>query len=150
MTAVLETHGLGKRYGRRFALRDCTLSIPEGKVVGLVGPNGAGKTTLLQLAVGLLRPTEGSIEVLGGRPAENPAQLDRVGFVAQDTPAYARLSVAKHLRMGEWLNTSWDAELARRRIGELGLDPRQRAGSLSGGSVHSSHSPWRLPRGQSC
>jgi ABC-2 type transport system ATP-binding protein len=131
--AVLETHGLGKRYGRRFALRDCTLSIPEGKVVGLVGPNGAGKTTLLQLAVGLLRPTEGSIEVLGGSPGDGAAQLDRVGFVAQDTPAYARLSVAKHLRMGEWLNKNWDAELARRRIGELGLDPRQRAGSLSGG-----------------
>jgi ABC-2 type transport system ATP-binding protein len=133
VTAVLETDGLGKRYGRRFALRDCTLSIPDGKVVGLVGPNGAGKTTLLQLAVGLLRPTEGSIEVLGAHPGAGAAQLDRVGFVAQDTPAYARLSVAKHLRMGEWLNTNWDAELAHRRIGELGLDPRQRAGSLSGG-----------------
>ncbi len=131
--AVLETRGLGKRYGRRFALRGCTLSIPEGKVVGLVGPNGAGKTTLLQLAVGLLRPTEGSIEVLGGCPGGGAAQLDRVGFVAQETPAYARLSVANHLRMGAWLNTNWDAELARRRIRELGLDPRQRAGSLSGG-----------------
>ena len=131
--AVLETHGLGKRYGRRFALRDCTLSIPEGKVVGLVGPNGAGKTTLLQLAVGLLRPTEGSIEVLGGRPGDGAAQLDRVGFVAQETPTYARVSVANHLRMGAWLNKHWDGELAQRRIGELGLDPRQRAGSLSGG-----------------
>ena len=57
MTAVLETIGLGKRYGRRWALHDCTLTIPEGKVVGLVGPNGAGKTTLLNLAVGLLAPT---------------------------------------------------------------------------------------------
>jgi ABC-2 type transport system ATP-binding protein len=133
MIAVLETHGLGKQYGRRFALRDCTLSIPEGKVVGLVGPNGAGKTTLLQLAVGLLRPTAGSIEVLGARPAENSAQLERVGFVAQDTPTYARLSIASHLRMGAWLNTQWDGELAHRRIGQLGLDPRQRAGSLSGG-----------------
>jgi ABC-2 type transport system ATP-binding protein len=133
MTAVLETHGLGKQYGRRWALRDCTLSIPEGKVVGLVGPNGAGKTTLLQLAVGLLRPTAGSIEVLGGRSAENSAQLERVGFVAQDTPTYARLSIASHLRMGAWLNTQWDGALAQRRIDQLGLDPRQRAGSLSGG-----------------
>lgn len=133
MSAVLETQGLGKRYRRRFALRDCTLSIPAGKVVGLVGPNGAGKTTLLQLAVGLLRPTQGSIEVLGGLPADGAAQLDRVGFVAQETPAYARLSVANHLRMGSWLNANWDGELAQRRIGELGLDLRQRAGSLSGG-----------------
>ena len=133
VTAVLETSGLGKRYGRRWALRDCTLSIPEGKVVGLVGPNGAGKTTLLHLAVGLLAPTSGTIAVLGGRPADGPTQLGRVGFVAQDTPTYARLSVAKHLRMGAWLNPSWDHELAASRIAALDLDFRQRAGSLSGG-----------------
>ena len=100
MTAVLETSGLGKRYGRRWALADCTLAIPAGRVVGLVGPNGAGKTTLLQLAAGLLAPTAGTIAVLGERPAGTPAQLGRVGFVAQDTPTYAGLSVAGHLRMG--------------------------------------------------
>jgi ABC-2 type transport system ATP-binding protein len=130
---VLEASGLGKRYGRRWALRDCTLEIPAGKVVGLVGPNGAGKTTLLHLAVGLLAPTSGSISVLGGRPAEGPAQLGRVGFVAQDTPVYARMSVDKHLRMGAYLNPNWDREVAASRIEQLGLDPRQRAGSLSGG-----------------
>jgi ABC-2 type transport system ATP-binding protein len=133
MTAVLETRGLGKQYGRRWALRDCTLAIPEGKVVGLVGPNGAGKTTLLHLAAGLLAPTAGTITVLGGRPADGPAQLGRVGFVAQDTPVYARLSVARHLRMGALLNPSWDGGEAASRIEQLGLDPRQRAGSLSGG-----------------
>jgi ABC-2 type transport system ATP-binding protein len=132
-TAALETDRLGRRYGRRWALSECTLAIPEGKVVGLVGPNGAGKTTLLHLAVGLLAPTSGTITVLGRRPAANPAQLGRVGFVAQDTPMYARLTVAQHLRMGAWLNPRWDAELARTRITHLGLDPRQRAGSLSGG-----------------
>jgi len=95
MTGVLETRGLGKRYGRRWALRDCTFSIPSGRVVGLVGPNGAGKTTLLHLAVGLLVPTSGTIRVLGGRPADGAAQLARVGFVAQETPTYAGLSVAQ-------------------------------------------------------
>jgi ABC-2 type transport system ATP-binding protein len=133
MSAVLDTSGLGKKYGRRWALRDCTLTIPEGKVVGLVGPNGAGKTTLLHLAVGLLAPTAGSVTVLGGRPAAGESQLARVGFVAQDTPTYARLSIADHLRMGGWLNPQWDAEVAERRIEQLGLDPKQRAGSLSGG-----------------
>ena len=114
--------------------RDCTLTIPAGQVVGLVGPNGAGKTTLLQLAAGLLTPTSGTITVLGGQPGTAaPAQLARVGFVAQDAPVYARLSVAGHLRMGAWLNPGWDGELAERRISQLGLDPRQRAGSLSGG-----------------
>ena len=133
MTAVLETEGLGKRYRRRWALRDCTLSIPEGKVVGLVGPNGAGKTTLLHLAVGLLAPTSGTVTVLGGRPAEDQAHLGRVGFVAQDTPTYARLTVAQHLRMGQLLNPTWDDAVAASRIERLDLDPRQRAGSLSGG-----------------
>jgi ABC-2 type transport system ATP-binding protein len=133
VTAVLQTSGLGKQYGRRWALRDCTLSIPAGKVVGLVGPNGAGKTTLLHLAVGLLEPTSGTIDVLGSRPAASPAQLGRVGFVAQDTPSYATLSVADHLRLGGWLNPGWNSEQADRRIEQLGLDPRQRAGKLSGG-----------------
>jgi ABC-2 type transport system ATP-binding protein len=133
MSAVIEASGLGKRYRRTWALRDCTLTIPAGCVVGLVGPNGAGKTTLLQLATGLLTPTSGTISVLGELPAASPAQLARVGFVAQDTPVYARMRVADHLRMGAWLNPGWDDELAQRRIGQLGLDPRQRAGSLSGG-----------------
>jgi ABC-2 type transport system ATP-binding protein len=133
MNAVVEANGLGKRYGRRWALADCTLVIPAGRVVGLVGPNGAGKTTLLQLAAGLLAPTAGTISVLGGHPAGSPAQLRGIGFVAQDTPAYAGLSVAGHLRMGGWLNPGWDRELAERRVRQLGLDLRQRAGSLSGG-----------------
>jgi ABC-2 type transport system ATP-binding protein len=131
--AVIETNGLGKRYGRKSALQDCTLSIPDGKVVGLVGPNGAGKTTLLHLAVGLLAPTTGSITVLGGRPGDGPAQLARIGFVAQDTPTYVGLTVAKHLRMGAYLNKKWDRELAESRIDQLEIDPRQKAGSLSGG-----------------
>ncbi len=133
MKAVIEASGLGKRYGRRWALADCTLAVPAGRVTGLVGPNGAGKTTLLQLAAGLLTPTSGTITVLGERPGGTPAQLARVGFVAQDAPVYPGLSVAGHLRMGAWLNPTWDGELAERRIGQLGLDPRQRAGSLSGG-----------------
>jgi len=133
VTSALETHGLGKRYGRRWALHDCTLSIPRGKVVGLVGPNGAGKTTLLHLAVGLITPTSGTISVLGGRPGDGPSKLAQVGFVAQATPTYAGLSIANHLRMGAWLNPAWDGDLAKRRIEQLGLNPHQKAGSLSGG-----------------
>jgi ABC-2 type transport system ATP-binding protein len=133
MTAVLQSRGLGKRYRHRWALTDCTLSIPAGHVVGMVGPNGAGKTTLLSLAAGMLAPTSGTVEVLGGRPARSRAQLARVGFVAQDTPVYAGLSVADHLKLGARMNPGWDAALARDRIEHLGLDCRQHAGKLSGG-----------------
>ena len=133
MNATIQASGLGKQYRRACALRDCTLAIPEGRVAGLVGPNGAGKTTLLRLAAGMLRPTLGTITVLGERPAAGPAQLARVGFVAQDTAVYARMTVADHLRLGAWLNPGWDDDLARQRIGQLALDPKQRAGALSGG-----------------
>jgi ABC-2 type transport system ATP-binding protein len=133
VTAVLEAKSLAKKYGRRTALSDCTLAIPSGRVVGLVGPNGAGKSTLLNLAVGLLAPTSGSIDVLGAPPASSPAHLGRVGFVAQDTPTYAALSVADHLRLGAHLNPGWDAKSASRRVDQLGLDPKQKAGKLSGG-----------------
>jgi ABC-2 type transport system ATP-binding protein len=133
VTAAVQACGLGKRYGRRWALSDCTLTIPAGQVVGLVGPNGAGKTTLLGLAAGLLAPTAGTISVLGSHPAASPVQLGRVGFVAQGTPVYPWLSVDGHLRMGAALNPRWDDTAARRRVKQLGLDPRQRAGRLSGG-----------------
>jgi len=119
---AIEANALGKRYGRRWALADCALTVPAGQVVGLVGPNGAGKTTLLELVVGLLRPTTGTITV-----------RQRAGFVAQGAPIYGDLSVADHLRMGRALNKHWDGGLAHRRLEEAGLDPRQRAGRLSGG-----------------
>ena len=114
MTA-LDASGLGKRYRQRWALSDCTLQIPEGRVAGL------------------LAPSAGTITVLGGEPASGPAQLAKVGFVAQDTPVYAGLSVADHLRLGAHLNPGWDAGYAQRRIDRLDLDPAQRAGKLSGG-----------------
>jgi ABC-2 type transport system ATP-binding protein len=130
---AIEARGLGKQYGRRWALADCTLSGPTGRVTGLVGPNGAGKTTLLHLATGMIAPTAGSIEVLGGVPGAGAGQLRKVGFVAQETPTYAGLSVADHLRLGAHLNPGWDAAVAAQRIDRLGLDPAQKAGQLSGG-----------------
>ncbi|MFE3679206.1 ABC transporter ATP-binding protein [Streptomyces griseus] len=133
MSAVLRAQGLGKRYKQRWALQNCDLDVPAGRVVGLVGPNGAGKSTLLNLASDMLTPTAGTIEVCGGRPAEGVEQLAKVGFVAQDTPIYAALSVADHLDFGKRLNLNWDDAVARDRIRRLGLDPKQRAGKLSGG-----------------
>src|SRR4029453_3688382 len=71
--------------------------------------------------------------VLGAPPAANPAQLAKGGFVAQEPPTYAGLSVADHLQLGARLNPGWDAALARQRIRRLGLDLARRAGKLSGG-----------------
>lgn len=133
MTSVVRAQRLGKRYGRRWALSECTLDIPSGRVVGVVGPNGAGKTTLLRLMVGQLVPTAGRIEVLGGRPAAGAVQLSRVGYVAQLMPLYSGLTVDEHLALGGRLNPRWDVRIARERIERACLEPHQRAGRLSGG-----------------
>jgi len=130
---IIETSGLGKRYAGTWALRDCTLAVPEGHLAALVGPNGAGKTTLLNIAVGLTAPTAGDIRVLGGIAAGSPAALDGIAFVAQDTPLYAHLSVADMLHLTRNLNRGFDGAYARRRLRDLGIEERHRAGRLSGG-----------------
>jgi ABC-2 type transport system ATP-binding protein len=134
MIPALLTDGLGKRYARRWALRDCTLALPPGRVAALVGPNGAGKTTLLHLAVGMSRPSCGRVEVFGWSPQRQPLLvLPRVGFVAQEHPLYRGFRVAEMLEMGRRLNPRWDRALAERRLRDLGIATGARVGELSGG-----------------
>jgi ABC-2 type transport system ATP-binding protein len=131
---ALETLALGKRYGSAWALRECTLEIPRGRVTALVGPNGAGKTTLLLLAVGLIEPTAGTVRVLGASPRRNAAAvLPRIGFVAQDHPLYRGFTLTELLRVGAKLNPRWDESIARERLERLGLGLDRKSGTLSGG-----------------
>jgi ABC-2 type transport system ATP-binding protein len=133
MDIALETDQLGKRYGDMWALRDCSLQLPTGRVAALVGPNGAGKSTLLHLAVGLLRPDSGSVRVFGETPYDNTDALAGIGFVAQDTPLYRDFTPAELIRMGAKLNRRWDSTVARTRLADLGIPPNKRVGKLSGG-----------------
>jgi ABC-2 type transport system ATP-binding protein len=134
MIAPIEAAGLGKRFGRTWALRDCSVRVPAGKIAGLVGPNGAGKTTFLHLAAGLLRPTAGEIRVFGRSPqSQLLLLLDRVGFVAQDTPLYGQFSVRDMLKFGRKLNRRWDTAAAEARLRTLGIPFDKRVGQLSGG-----------------
>jgi ABC-2 type transport system ATP-binding protein len=129
MSNALETTRLSKRYGHTWALQDCTLALPAGRVAALVGPNGAGKTTLLQLSVGLLEPTAGEVQVFGVSPLRQPKEaLPRLGFVAQDTPLYKSFSVAELLTLGCKLNPGFDDALALARIEMLGIPLARRAG----------------------
>jgi len=130
---VIETNGLGRRYRRTWALHDCTLAIPGEHIVALVGPNGAGKTTLLTMAVGLTRPTRGTVTVLGGEPAGSQDALDRIAFVAQDAPLYRNLPVTDMLHVARNLNRRWDQGYAQDRLDRLSIPPRQKVGELSGG-----------------
>ncbi|MEU7875413.1 ABC transporter ATP-binding protein [Dactylosporangium sp. NPDC049140] len=134
MTDALSASGLCKRYRSTWALRECDLALPAGRVIALVGPNGAGKTTLLRLTVGLLSPTSGSIEVFGSSPTTNtPQALARIGFLAQEHPLYRSFTVADLLHFGASLNIRFDRPLAEKRLASLDIPLNRKAGALSGG-----------------
>ena len=127
---VIETNGLSKRFGRKWGLRDCSLSIPAGKVAALVGPNGAGKSTLLRMAAGLSRPTSGEINVLGEVPIGNGASfLSRVGYLDQERPLYRGFRVDEMFRFGEGTNPTWNMATAHAYVDQLGISLRDRVNS---------------------
>ncbi|WP_405916707.1 ABC transporter ATP-binding protein [Streptomyces sp. NBC_00728] len=132
-TVAIEAHGLTVRYGRRSAaaLEDCSFRLPAGRVSALVGPNGAGKSTLLATVAGLLRPTAGTLTVLGTTPA---GARENIAHLSQDKPLYPQLTVAETLRLGAELNPGrWDAPYAAAIVEQGSLDPGTRVGRLSGG-----------------
>ncbi|MFE7469148.1 ABC transporter ATP-binding protein [Streptomyces sp. NPDC057499] len=131
-TAV-ETDALGKRYSDGWALQDCSLRLPAGRVAALVGPNGAGKSTLLHLAVGLQKPDVGTVRVFGRDPRGDKKALADIGFVAQDTPLYPDFTATDLITMGGKLNRRWDAPLAHDRLVQLKVPTDRPAGKLSGG-----------------
>ena len=131
---ALRADRLGRRYGRVWGLRDCTVELPAGVIAGLVGPNGAGKTTLLEMIIGLLEPTEGQVSVFGQiSRAQSAATLARVGYVAQDHPLYRDFSVADMFHLGRAMNPSWDQSLAQARTDALGIPLKRKVKHLSGG-----------------
>ena len=131
---ALRADRLGRRYGQVWGLRDCTLEVPAGVIVGLVGPNGAGKTTLLEMIIGLLEPTEGQVSVFGVTSrARTAARLAQVGYVAQDHPLYRDFSVADMFHLGRAMNPSWDQQLAQGRMDALDIPLKRKVKALSGG-----------------
>jgi ABC-2 type transport system ATP-binding protein len=134
MKVALNACGLGKRYGNHWALRDCSLRLPAGRITGLVGPNGSGKTTLLRMAVGLLEATSGEISVFGWSPTVQPALvLARAGFVPQDRPLYKSFTVGEILQLGRHLNPRWDQAAAVARLKRLDIGLNRKVAHLSGG-----------------
>jgi ABC-type Mn2+/Zn2+ transport system ATPase subunit len=133
-TAAIAAEGLSVRYGRELALDAVSFEIPSSATVALLGPNGAGKTTLFRAAIGLVRPTAGSIE-LGSR---------RVAFVPQrlDIEPSFPVTVSDVVRMGRYGDLGWisrfardDRELVASALAELGIEhlEHRRFGNLSSG-----------------
>ncbi|MFD4854982.1 ABC transporter ATP-binding protein [Streptomyces atratus] len=129
---ALEARGLGKRYRRGWALRDCSFRLPAGRICGLVGPNGAGKSTLLGLATRQVQPTEGELHIFGV-PVDDPAAMPRFAFLGQDKPLFKRFTVAETLRLGSELNPGWDMAAAERIVRSGQVPMHARVGTLSGG-----------------
>src|SRR3981081_3414850 len=98
-TAVLTIHGLSKAYGSRQAVRDLDLEVDRGEVFGFLGPNRAGKTTTIRMALGLIRPTSGRVEMLGHDPPRRPAEgRPRVGAGVEPPALSPQLSARDNLR----------------------------------------------------
>ncbi|WP_234326658.1 ABC transporter ATP-binding protein [Streptomyces sp. NRRL S-337] len=129
---AIEAVGLGKKYRRGWALRDCSFRLPAGRICALVGPNGAGKSTFLGTATRLVTPTTGTLRLFGV-PVTDPAVMARTAFLAQDKPLYPRFTVAEMLRLGRELNPRWDQALAERVVRSGNVPLTARIGSLSGG-----------------
>jgi ABC-2 type transport system ATP-binding protein len=129
---IIETDGLGKRYRRTWAVRDCDLIVPAGHVTALAGPNGAGKTTLLRILAGLTIPTTGSATILGYAPGSTAAR-EAVSALDQTVPLYRHLRIGDMLGAARALNDQWDEDLATHRLSSLNLAKSARIGKLSGG-----------------
>jgi len=98
MTATaLEIRGVAKRYAEHVAVRDLSLTVPEGAVYGLLGPNGAGKTTTIRMILNIIAPDVGTIRILG-RPNTETAVLDRLGYLPEERGLYKKMAVRDVLR----------------------------------------------------
>lgn len=93
---VLKTTALQKHFGKTIAVDGVDLSIKSGEIYGLIGPNGSGKTTLIRLCLGLLLPTNGTIQLLG-KPIPNKAILSKVGYMTQASALYEELTVRENV-----------------------------------------------------
>lgn len=100
MSTVIQTRGLTKTYGAVRALDGLDLIVPRGGVYGVLGPNGAGKSTLFRILLGLIRPTQGEVEILGGRPGD-PTAMRRVGSMIE-TPRFPPYMTARQVLV--WLS----------------------------------------------
>src|SRR5438132_8343217 len=96
---VLRTRNLSKQYGNRLAVKNLNLEVRRGEIMGFLGPNGAGKTTTIRMALGLIAPTAGSVEILGQKVATHGSRiLPRVGALVETPALYLYMSGRNNLR----------------------------------------------------
>ena len=131
MNGLLRARGLTKHYGRKHALRGVDLEVNSGEVVGILGPNGSGKSTFLKIAIGIVRPTGGEIEVLGQRPGAGLRK--RVSYMSENDYLYRWMRVGEILEWTASFYDDWNDAKSQEIIEFLGLDRDSKISSLSRG-----------------
>ncbi|WP_295994305.1 ABC transporter ATP-binding protein [uncultured Adlercreutzia sp.] len=131
--ALLECRDVTKAFGSQVALDQVSLSIPAGRVVGLLGPNGSGKTTLLKIIAGVAHPTAGTVTVNGLAPS--PATKAIVSFLPE-RPYFSRsMRVREMVAYFADFYSDFDTLLAQDMLARLGVDPTAPCSALSKGTV---------------
>ena len=134
MTAALETERLSRRYGRIEAVRELTLSVPEGSVFAFVGPNGAGKTTTIKTVMNLLEPSAGRATVFGIDSRKlGPPDLRQIGYVSENQELPLWMSVRQLVAYVKRFYSSWDQSFAVALARQFDLPPDRRLKALSRG-----------------
>ena len=134
MTNAIEIRGLSWRPGKSFAIEGLDLTVPTGSIYGFLGPNGSGKTSTIRLFMGMARPSEGEMKVLGGRvPRELPTVLSRVGYVPEKPHIHPGLTVMEAIRFHRAFYPTWDHRWAGQIQETFRLDPHARFSKLSKG-----------------
>lgn len=95
---AIQANSLTKKYGDKTIIDDVTLNIPKGTIYGFLGLNGAGKTTTMRLILGMIKPTKGSVSILGNNIQTNKP-WEKVGYLIESTYAYPNLTVEENLRV---------------------------------------------------
>jgi ABC-2 type transport system ATP-binding protein len=131
---VIETDGLSRSFGKTMALHDLTLRVPRGGIYGFLGRNGSGKTTAIKMLAGLIRPTSGSVRVLGKVPFYfTPEDRQEVGYVSEKQILPGNFKVNGLASFCSQFYPRWDRELVSRLLGQFRIDPKKRIATLSQG-----------------
>lgn len=131
---VLEARGLHKSFKRKGVLRGLDLNVPEGAVMGLLGKNGAGKTTLIECLLGLVRPDEGRLSLLGHEPWDMPTEIrQRIGYVPQTSNGFGWMRVGELVRYIGAFYSNWNMNDVRRLLSWYELEESAKVGTLSEG-----------------
>ena len=133
---ALVVEGLTRRYGTSVAVDNLDLTVRRGTVLGLLGPNGAGKSTTLRMIMGLLRPTAGTVRVLGLDPFHAPSQVrQQIGYVPETPQIYRWMTVREVVRFCRALYAGWKDEQAELLLDTFQLPAGRRVRQLSKGML---------------